>query len=104
VGVYVLSEHIHDQDRVLQLLTAKPDDKLTGPFRATYDNVQTVKTRGVAYIPFEYMVQVLYKYLTAREEYLLLVPAIIDAGLETVCQHLTDFLTVAVTEPSSTSL
>jgi hypothetical protein len=32
------------------------------------------------------------------------VPAIIDAGLEAVCQPLIDFLTVAIVEPTATSL
>jgi hypothetical protein len=43
------------------------------------------------YIPFEFMPIVLGQDLTAREAYLLLVPAIIDAGLEVVCQPLIDF-------------
>jgi hypothetical protein len=47
---------------------------------------------------------VLGQDLTAREAYLLLVPAIIDAGLEAVCQLLIDFLTVAIVEPTATSI
>jgi hypothetical protein len=50
------------------------------------------------------MNQVLGKDLTTHEAYLLLVPAIINTSLDTVYQHLIDFSTVAVTEPSSTSL
>jgi hypothetical protein len=56
------------------------------------------------YIPFEFMPIVLGQDLTAREAYLLLVPDIIDAGLEDVCQPLIDFLTVAIVEPTATSL
>jgi hypothetical protein len=40
----------------------------------------------------------------AREAYLLLVPAILDDGLKTVCQPLIDFLTVDIMEPAATSL
>jgi hypothetical protein len=37
---------------------------------------------------------VLGQNLTGREAYLLLLPAILDAGLESVCQPLIDWLTV----------
>jgi hypothetical protein len=90
--------------RVLQLLGAEPEDELIGPFRASEANVRQIKTRGGMYTPFEFMPIFLDHDLTAREAYLLLVPAIIDAGLEAVCQPLIDFLTVAIVEPTATSL
>jgi hypothetical protein len=90
--------------RVLQLLGAEPEDELIGPFRASEANVRQIKTRGDMYIPFEFMPIVFGQDLTAREAYLLLVSAIVDAGLEAVCQPLIDFLTVAIVEPTSTSL
>jgi hypothetical protein len=90
--------------RVLQLLGAEPEDELIVPFRASEANVRQIKTRGGMYIPFEFMPIVLGQDLTAREAYLLLVPAIIDAGLEAVCQPLIDFLTVVIVEPTATSL
>jgi hypothetical protein len=90
--------------RVLQLLGAEPEDELIGPFRASEANVRTIKTRGAAFIPYEFMPIVLGRNLTARDAYLLLVPAIIDAGLGSVFQPLIDFLTVTVVEPSATAL
>jgi hypothetical protein len=62
------------------------------------------KLGGAAFIPYEFMPIVLGRNLTARDAYLILVPAIIDAGLESVCQPLIDFLTVTVVEPSATAL
>jgi hypothetical protein len=87
--------------RTLQILGAEPEDELLGPHKATDANVRTVKTRGGMYIPFEFMPLVLEKNLTAREAYLLLVPAIVDAGMEATCQPLIDWLTVAFTDPSA---
>jgi hypothetical protein len=85
--------------RTLQLLAAEPDEEVIGPH-----NVRTIKTRGGMYIPFDFMPIVLWHSLTGREPYLILVPAILDAGLESVCQPLIDWLTIAVTEPSVTAL
>jgi hypothetical protein len=89
--------------RTLQVLGAELEDELLGPHKATDANVHTVKTRGGMHIPFEFMPLVLGKNLTTRESYLLLVPAIMDAGMEATSQPLIDWLTVALTDPSATA-
>jgi hypothetical protein len=90
--------------RTLQLLAAEPDEEVIGPHKASDVNVHTIMTRGGMYTPFDFMPIVLGQNLTGREAYLLLVPAILDAGLEYVCQPSIDWLMVAITEPSSTNL
>jgi hypothetical protein len=90
--------------RTLHLLAAEPDEEVIGPHKASNMNVRTINTRGGVYTPFEFVPIVLGQNLTGREAHLLLVPAILDAGLESICHPLIDWLTVANTGPSVTAL
>jgi hypothetical protein len=90
--------------RTLQLLAAELDEEVVVPLKASDVNFRTIKTRGGMYTPFEFMPIVLGQNLMGREAYLLLVPDILDAGLESVYQSLIDWLTVAITDPSTTAI
>jgi hypothetical protein len=72
-----------------------------GPFAATDANVRTTKTRGMAYFPFEFMEPLLGADLTARQVFELIVPALIDVGLQDTCASLIEFLTVALVQPTT---
>jgi hypothetical protein len=79
-------------DRVLQLLGEEPNNATSGPFIAGDANVRTItSTRGAMYISYQYMSLVLGMELTVREACLLLLPAIINDGLQQVCKPLVDF-------------
>jgi hypothetical protein len=86
-------------DRVLQLLGEEPNNEAIGPFRVGDANVRTItSTRGAMYIPYQYMSLVLGMELTGRKACLLLLPAIINDGLQQVCKPLVDFLVVRITK------
>jgi hypothetical protein len=84
-------------DRVLQLLGEEPNNETIGPFRVGDATIRTISsTRGAMYIPYQYMPLVLGMELTGREACLLLLPAIINDGLQQVCKPLVDFLVVSI--------
>jgi hypothetical protein len=91
-------------DRVLQLLGEEPNNETIGPFRVGDANVRTItSTRGAMYIPYQYMSLVLGMELTGCEACLLLLPAIIDDGLQQVSKPLVDFLSLASPKVPTTS-
>jgi hypothetical protein len=53
------------------------------------------------YIPYQYMSLVLGMELTVRDAFILLLPAIINDGLQQVCKHLVDLLVVSITKGAS---
>jgi hypothetical protein len=75
-------------ERVMQLINDEPGRETLGPFAATDANVRTTKTRGMAYFPFEFMEPLLGADITARQVFELIVPALIDAGLQDMCASL----------------
>jgi hypothetical protein len=86
-------------DRVLQLLGEEPNNATIGPFRVGDANVRTImSTRDAMYIPYQYMSLVIGMELTGREDCLLLLPAIINDGLQQVCKPLVVFLVVSLTK------
>jgi hypothetical protein len=89
-------------ERVIQLLEEDPAHHTIGPLRVGEANVRTVTaTRSCMYLPFRYMIMVLGQDLTAREACLLLLPAIINDGLQQSCRELVDFLVVGVTKAAT---
>jgi hypothetical protein len=87
---------------VLQLLGEDTNATTIGPFCVGDANVHTTtSTRGAMYIPYQYMTLVLDMELTGREACLLLLPAIINDGLQQVCKPLVDFLVASVTEAAN---
>jgi hypothetical protein len=84
------------------LLGEEPNNETIGPFRVGDANVRTItSTRGAMYIPYQYMPLVLSMELTDREACLLLLPAIINDGLQQVCRPLVDFLVVSITKDAN---
>jgi hypothetical protein len=64
-----------------------------GPFKGTDSNTCTTKTRGMAYFPFEVLGPLLGADLTARQAFFeLVVPSLVDSGLEVFCAGLVNFL------------
>jgi hypothetical protein len=88
-------------ERTLQLLREEPTSETLGPFLPTHANITTTKTRGMCYFPFEMMEPLLGTNLTARQVFELIVPVLVDAGLETTCSSLITFLTIALVQPSA---
>jgi hypothetical protein len=88
-------------ERVMQLLNDEPGRETLGPFAATDANVRTTTTRGMAYFPFEFMEPLLGADLTARQVFVLIVPALIDMGIQYTCASLIEFLTVALVQPTT---
>jgi hypothetical protein len=87
-------------DRVQQLLSEDPGRDKLGPLNAPDANIRTMKTRGMGYFPFEVLAPLLGSDLTARQAFDLVVPSLIDAGLDVACSGLVDFLTVALVQPT----
>jgi hypothetical protein len=87
-------------DRVQQLLSEEPGQYQLGPFKATDANTRTIKTRGMGYFPFEVLDPLLGAEPTAHQAFELVVPSLIDAGLDVACSGLIDFLTVALVQPN----
>jgi hypothetical protein len=86
-------------DRVFQLLGEEPNNATIGPFRVGDANVYAItSTWGSVYIPYQYMSLVLGMELTGRKACLLLLPAIINDGLQQVYKHLVYFLVVGITK------
>jgi hypothetical protein len=85
---------------VLHLLAKEPGKQMMGPFKATDANVRIAKARSMAFIPFEMMEGVLYSRLTVYPAYKLIVPALVEAGVEIVCAPLVDFLTLTLVQPA----
>jgi hypothetical protein len=89
-------------DLVLQLLGEEPNATMIGPYCVRSINVRTItSTRGATYIPYQYSALVLDMELTGREACLLLLPAIINDGLQQVCKPLVDFLLASVTKAAN---
>jgi hypothetical protein len=88
-------------ERVMQLLNDEPGRETLGPFAAIDANVRTTKTRGMAYFPFEFIEPLLGADLTSRQVFELIVPALIDAGLQDTCASLIEFLTVSLVQPTT---
>jgi hypothetical protein len=89
-------------ERVIQLLEEDPAHHTIGPLHKGDDNVMTVTTtRTCMYLPFRYMIMVLGQDLTAREACLLLLPAIVNDGLQQSCRELVDLLVVGVTKTAT---
>jgi hypothetical protein len=86
--------------RVQQLLSEEPNHEALGPFKATYANVRTIKTRTMAYVPFKILEPLLGADLTARQVFELIIPALVDAGLKDTCSRLIDFLIIALVQPT----
>jgi hypothetical protein len=74
-------------------------DKL-GPFKDIDANTRTMKTRGMVYFPFEVLAPLLGAELAARQAFELVVPSLIDAGLDVVCSGLIAFITVSLVQPT----
>jgi hypothetical protein len=51
-------------------------------------NVHTIKTRSMSYFTFELLDPILGSDLTARQVFELVVPAMVDAGMEDTCTSL----------------
>jgi hypothetical protein len=86
--------------RTRQLLAAEPTHNMLGHFTTEAVNTRTTKCRRATYIPFEFMELVLGKDLTARQAYELIIPRLIDAGYQSLCEPLVDFPTIALVNPS----
>jgi hypothetical protein len=87
-------------DRVRQLLNDDPNAETIGPFKAMDTNVRNTKTRAFAYLPFGMLEPLLGADLTDRQVFELIVPALINAGLEDTCAELINFLIVALVNPN----
>jgi hypothetical protein len=85
-------------DRTLQLLAKEPAKQMQ--FEATMANTRTTKSRTMAYTPFEMMELVMDARLAARQAYELIVPALVDRGMEVMCTPLVEFLILAVVQPT----
>jgi hypothetical protein len=84
---------------VLQLLGKYPNAQTIGPYRVGDANIRTITSpRGTMYIPYQYMSLLPDMELTGREACLLLLPEIINNGMQQVCKTLVDFLFVSVTK------
>jgi hypothetical protein len=79
-------------DSVLQLLGEEPNNTTSGPFRVGDANIRPItSTRCAMYTPYQYMSSVLSMELTGGEACLLLLPAIVNDGLQQVCKPLVAF-------------
>jgi hypothetical protein len=56
----------------------------------------------MCYPPYEMMEQLLGTDLTARQVFELIVPVLVDGGLEATCGELINLLTISLVEPSTT--
>jgi hypothetical protein len=86
-------------ERLQKLLGKEPGRVRLGPFKGTA-NTRTTKTRGMAYFPFEILGPLLGADITAHQAFELVVPSLVDAGLEVACAGLVNFLTVALVQPT----
>jgi hypothetical protein len=85
------------------MLNEEPAREALGPFKASDANVQTTKTQGMGYFPLQVLAPLLLMDLTARKTFELVVPVLIEAGLQDVCSGLINFLTVALVLPAEES-
>jgi hypothetical protein len=79
-------------ERVQQLLNDEPGRDTLGPFKATDVNVGTTKISGMGYLPLDLMEPLLGADLNARQVFELVVPGLIDTGLQDACTSLINFL------------
>jgi hypothetical protein len=86
--------------RAQQFLSEDPNNETLGHFQATDANMRTIKTRTMKCVPFEFLEPLLVADLTACQVFELIVPALMDAGLEYTCSRLVYFLTVALVQPT----
>jgi hypothetical protein len=78
----------------MQLLHEEPSRESIGPYISTDANVRTTKTRGMCYLPYGMMEPLLGTDL--------IMPVLVNAGLEATCGDLIIFLTISLVEPSAT--
>jgi hypothetical protein len=90
-------------DRVQQLLNEEPGLDSLGPFKSSEANVRTTKNRGMGYFPFPVLAPLLGMDLTARQVFELVVPVLIEAGVQDACSGLINYLTVALVLPTEDS-
>jgi hypothetical protein len=88
-------------DRHQTFLAGEPTKTMVGPFEADATNVDTVRTRGAMFIPFELVALLLDKDLTTREAFLAVYPHLEDNYLLDSCRPLVEFLQVDSTQPSA---
>jgi hypothetical protein len=88
-------------ESVRQLLLNDPTATMMGPFTEDDVNVRTTKTRAIAYFPFKLMELLLEVDLNVWQVYELVVPALIQSGLEETCSVFIDFFTVALVAPTA---
>jgi hypothetical protein len=86
--------------RFQHIFSEEPNHETLGPFKATDVNVRMSKTCTMTYMSFELLEPLLGEDLTARQVFELIVPALVDAGLEDTCSRIIDFLTVALVQPT----
>jgi hypothetical protein len=87
-------------DRVQKLLSEETGRDKLPPFKATDTNIRTTKTRCMGYFPIEVLAPHLGAELTACQDFELVVPSLIDAGLDVACSGLIYFITVALIQPT----
>jgi hypothetical protein len=87
-------------DQVQQLLNEEPGRDSLGPFKSSEANVRTTKTREMGYFSFPVLAPLLGMDLTARQVFELVVPVLIEAGLQDACSGLINFMTVALVLPT----
>jgi hypothetical protein len=81
-------------------LSDEPGCDALGPFKSSDVNMRTTKTRGMGYFPFPVIFPLLGMDLTTRQAFELVVPVLIEAGLQYICSSLINFLTVALVLPA----
>jgi hypothetical protein len=79
-------------ERVQQLLGEELWRDRLGPFKGKDANTRTTKKLWMAYFPFEVLGPLLGTDLTACQAFELVVPSLVDAGLEVVCAGLVNFV------------
>jgi hypothetical protein len=90
-------------ERVMKLLNDETGQEPLGPLAATDANVRTTKTRGMAYFPFEFMEHILGSDLTSRQVFELIVPALIDSGLQYNFASIIEFLIVSLVQTTTSA-
>jgi hypothetical protein len=88
-------------DRHYTLLQGDPADNRVSPFTEDADNVHTIRTRTLMFIPFVLVENLLGKDYTAHEAYLTVYPLLEALDLLKICLPLVEFLQVASTQPTN---
>jgi hypothetical protein len=90
-------------DQVQQLLNKEPGHEALGPFKSSDVSVRTTNTQYTGYSPFQVPAPLMGMDLTVRQTFRLVVPVLIEVGLQYVCSVLINFLTVALVLPAEDS-